>query len=151
MGNVTVKPLSTHWKKQLAGEINYIKVWQRRINTTSSNKTGGLKAAATNRAKHGDDFYKRMGSKGGRKLGVKKGFAVMTPEQRRAYGKKGGLKSRRTGIKTGEGKSYKPYYDGTERRPSVTKKPTPKPKVESKSVKEEKANMNWIKRIFGGK
>lgn len=46
------------------------------------------------KAKHGEDFYKRIGSAGGKKK-VSKGFGKMTPEQRREAGRKGGTKSRR--------------------------------------------------------
>ena len=38
-------------------------------------KAGGLKAAATNKAKYGKEFYARIGAKGGR-LGHTGGFAV---------------------------------------------------------------------------
>lgn len=62
-------------------------------------RTGGLKARDTNKAKHGDDFYKNIGSKAkfaweanGRKP---KGFSAMTHEQRAEAGRKGGTKSRR--------------------------------------------------------
>lgn len=54
---------------------------------------GGKKAAITNKLKHGDDFYKRIGSKGG-KNGHTGGFAA-NPELARIAGKKGGLKSKR--------------------------------------------------------
>jgi len=37
-------------------------------------KEGGLKAAATNKAKYGDSFYKRVGAIGG-KIGNTGGFA----------------------------------------------------------------------------
>jgi uncharacterized protein len=40
----------------------------------SNTKEGGLKAAATNKAKHGDDFYKRIGSIGGSVRNPNKGF-----------------------------------------------------------------------------
>lgn len=54
---------------------------------------GGKKAAITNKLKHGEDFYKRIGSKGG-KNGHTGGFAA-NPELARIAGKKGGLKSKR--------------------------------------------------------
>lgn len=58
-------------------------------------KEGGLKAAATNRELHGEDFYKRIGAKGGSKITLKrKGFGA-NPERAKWAGAKGGLKSRR--------------------------------------------------------
>ncbi len=57
-------------------------------------KAGGVKAAATNKAKHGTDFYAKIGAKGG-KLGRTGGFAA-NPELARIAGRKGGLISRRT-------------------------------------------------------
>lgn len=57
-------------------------------------KTGGVKAAATNKAKHGSDFYAKIGAKGGR-AGHTGGFAA-NPELARVAGRKGGLISRRT-------------------------------------------------------
>ena len=57
-------------------------------------KAGGMKAAATNKAKHGSDFYAKIGAKGG-KLGRTGGFAA-NPELARIAGRKGGLISRRT-------------------------------------------------------
>lgn len=62
-------------------------------------KIGGLKAAATNKQKHGNDFYKRIGKKGGSKLGVKKGFALMPHEEVKLYGQKGGRISKRKPAK----------------------------------------------------
>ncbi len=38
-------------------------------------RAGGLKAAATNKERHGEDFYKRIGRKGG-KAGKTGGFAA---------------------------------------------------------------------------
>lgn len=65
-------------------------------------KSGGIKASETNRLKHGDDFYKRIGAKGGRKC-VAKGFAK-NPELARMAGKIGGAKSRRGKVKNGTNK-----------------------------------------------
>jgi general stress protein YciG len=68
-------------------------------------KIGGLKAAATNRKKHGKNFYKLIGAKGGRN-GHTGGFASMTPEEVRACGAKGGRISKR-------GKAKKNSYETT--------------------------------------
>lgn len=57
-------------------------------------KVGGMKAAATNKAKHGSDFYAKIGAKGGRN-GHTGGFAA-NPELARVAGAKGGRISRRT-------------------------------------------------------
>lgn len=56
-------------------------------------KAGGQKAAQTNKAKHGSDFYAKIGAKGG-KLGKTGGFAA-NPELARIAGAKGGRISRR--------------------------------------------------------
>ena len=56
-------------------------------------KEGGKKAAATNKAKYGDDFYREMGRIGGRK-GHTGGFAA-NPALAREAGRRGGLISRR--------------------------------------------------------
>lgn len=56
-------------------------------------KAGGTKAAATNKTKHGKDFYARIGAKGGR-VGRTGGFAA-NPELARIAGAKGGRISRR--------------------------------------------------------
>lgn len=57
-------------------------------------KAGGMKAAATNKAKHGANFYAKIGAKGG-KNGRTGGFAA-NPELARIAGAKGGRISRRT-------------------------------------------------------
>ena len=57
-------------------------------------KAGGMKAAATNKAKHGANFYATIGAKGG-KNGHTGGFAA-NPELARIAGAKGGRISRRT-------------------------------------------------------
>jgi uncharacterized protein len=56
-------------------------------------KAGGLKAAATNKAKYGGEFYAKIGAKGG-KLGRTGGFFA-NRELARAAGAKGGRISRR--------------------------------------------------------
>lgn len=68
----------------------------------SGTKVGGRKAARTNRERHGDDFYVRIGRIGG-KNGHEGGFASdeigedgLTGRQRAVIaGRKGGLISRR--------------------------------------------------------
>jgi len=66
-------------------------------------RAGGIKAAETNRRKHGEDFYNRIGRQGG-KNGNTGGFAA-NRELARIAGRKGGLKSRCGKSKTGETKS----------------------------------------------
>ena len=70
-------------------------------------KAGGLHAAATNKQLYGDDFYKKIGSKGGRN-GHTGGFSL-NPELARTAGAKGGRMSSRKGIANGQGK-IKEYY-----------------------------------------
>jgi hypothetical protein len=57
---------------------------------------GGKKAAATNKERHGEDFYREIGAIGGKKS-TNGGFAK-NRELARIAGRKGGLKSRRTGT-----------------------------------------------------
>lgn len=57
-------------------------------------KQGGKNAAVSNKEKYGDDFYKRIGSKGG-KAKVAKGFALNRELASKA-GAVGGRISRRT-------------------------------------------------------
>lgn len=57
-------------------------------------KIGGLRASETNKQRHGNDFYKNIGSKGG-SAKVPKGFALMPREKVMLAGKKGGSISRR--------------------------------------------------------
>lgn len=59
-------------------------------------KEGGLAAAETIKKKHGDDFFKRIGSKGG-KSGNSGGFAA-NRELARIAGAKGGRISRRKKV-----------------------------------------------------
>jgi uncharacterized protein len=56
-------------------------------------KAGGQRAAATNKAKYGDDFYAKIGAKGG-SLGVTGGFYA-NRDLARVAGAKGGRISRR--------------------------------------------------------
>lgn len=70
---------------------------------------GGKKAAKTNLERQGEDFYSRIGRKGGQNgcgpdyMG---GFAANRALASIA-GRRGGLKSSRKGIKNGQGKSSK--------------------------------------------
>lgn len=65
-------------------------------------KAGGVKAAQTNKVRHGKDFYKKIGTKGG-KLGTTGGFAsdvvgldgLTGHERASVVGKKGGFISKR--------------------------------------------------------
>ena len=59
----------------------------------AGNKIGGQRAAASIKRLHGDDFYVRIGKKGGQN-GHTGGFAAI-PELARIVGRKGGLISRR--------------------------------------------------------
>lgn len=63
----------------------------------SGNKIGGRKAAATNKTRHGDDFYKRIGARGGRNSTT--GGFYANREMAREAGAKGGHKSRRDEAK----------------------------------------------------
>lgn len=91
-------------------------------------KAGGLKASQTNRERHGEDFYARIGKKGGEN-GHTGGFAA-DHALARAAGRKGGLKSSRKGIKTGQGKT----------KPRNRKKPVVETKVE---VKKRRSIFPW--------
>ena len=93
-------------------------------------KAGGQKAAATNKAKNGEDFYARIGKKGGQN-GHTGGFASMTPEQRSECGRKGGKKSKRGPAK------------------NKTTKPTPKFKVAKPEINPE-PKPGIFKRLFKG-
>ncbi len=64
-------------------------------------KAGGMKAAATNKSKHGADFYAKIGSKGGQ-AGHTGGFAA-NPALARIAGAKGGkISRRRKAVKTSD-------------------------------------------------
>lgn len=66
-------------------------------------KIGGLKARDTNLKRNGKDFYKRIGSLGG-KVGGMKGFAL-NPELAKRAGRKGGKISKRGKAKHENDKS----------------------------------------------
>lgn len=70
--------------------------------------SGGQKAAQTNLKKHGKDFYKRIGKKGGQN-GHSGGFAA-NPELAKIAGRKGGKKSRRGPAK----QPKQPHYKGSQ-------------------------------------
>ena len=72
-------------------------------------RAGGKKASKTNKKLYGEDFYSRIGARGGRNgrgPDYKGGFAA-NPTLARIAGAKGGRKSRRTGVKNHEGKKWK--------------------------------------------
>ena len=75
----------------------------------SGTKAGGKKAVETIKRLHGKDFYATIGAKGGRN-GHTGGF-YGNSERAREAGKIGGLLSRRTGIKNGEGKRHRSKID----------------------------------------
>lgn len=60
-------------------------------------RAGGLKAAKTNKLRHGSDFYRKIGAMGGAKSRGG-GFAYDRALAREA-GRRGGKASRRTAIK----------------------------------------------------
>jgi len=60
-------------------------------------KEGGLKAAQTNKAKYGEDFYKKIGADGG-SISSGGGFAA-DPQMASLAGRLGGLKSRRDSVR----------------------------------------------------
>ena len=72
-------------------------------------REGGEKAAATNKAKHGSDFYVMLGRKGGSaKHKTPRVFKAHTELARNA-GAIGGKRSSRKGIKNGMSKSRYKY------------------------------------------
>lgn len=66
----------------------------------AGNIIGGKKCAETNKKLYGDDFYRRIGAKGGQKTGLK-GFAI-NRELAKEAGRKGGQISRRGPAKPKE-------------------------------------------------
>lgn len=67
---------------------------RKKDNIISGTKTGGSLAATTNKTRHGEDYYVRLGALGG-KAKVPKGFSHMSPEKRAEAGRRGGTVSKR--------------------------------------------------------
>jgi general stress protein YciG len=65
---------------------------------------GGKQAAATNKERYGADFYKKIGSEGG-KLGTTGGFYANRKLAREAGRKGGSVSKRKRSEKITEGKS----------------------------------------------
>ena len=86
----------------------------------SGTKAGGMKAAATNKAKYGKEFYARIGKKGGQN-GHTGGFAA-NPALARLAGKKGGTISRRGPAKNKTTKST-PKFKAA--KPEINPEPKP--------------------------
>lgn len=70
-------------------------------------KIGGQKAAATNKRKHGSDFYSRIGRKGGLKSHPETRPFTLNPELAKRAGHNGGTKSRRGPSKKHGGNVYR--------------------------------------------
>lgn len=66
----------------------------------AGSRTGGMRAAETNKKRHGDDFYKKIGAMGGRK-GTTGGFYA-NRELAVQAGKLGGKISKRGPSKKGQ-------------------------------------------------
>ena len=80
-------------------------------------RAGGKKASKTNKELYGEDFYSRIGARGGRNgrgPNYKGGFAA-NRELAKIAGAIGGRKSRRTGVKNGEGKAHDKDIETAER------------------------------------
>lgn len=71
---------------------------------------GGLKASATNKERHGNDYYKRIGAEGGKARHPNKGFGGK-PELARIAGAKGGSISRRGPAKKKTAQELKAYRE----------------------------------------
>ena len=61
----------------------------------SGNRAGGIRAAKTNKEKHGEDFYRTIGRMGGSKSHPETRPFAKNPELARIAGSKGGRVSRR--------------------------------------------------------
>lgn len=98
--------------KRFQIENNYYQLKHKKGKTMSGTKAGGLKARATNYERHGKDFYKKIGAKGGRN-GHTGGFAA-NPALARIAGAKGGRISRRGPGKSRWKNTEKVIRDGKE-------------------------------------
>lgn len=83
---------------QILDSMDVVKILQEELDKAereimAGNRAGGIKASLKNKQLHGEDFYQRIGRKGG-KNGHTGGFAS-NPELAREAGRKGGKKSRR--------------------------------------------------------
>lgn len=58
-------------------------------------KAGGIAAVKTNKAKYGNDFYKKIGTMGGSVKNPNKGFGRLTREEVSRLGSIGGTISRK--------------------------------------------------------
>ena len=102
-------------------------------------RAGGLKAAETNRKKHGKDFYSNIGRKGG-SIGTTGGFATVDKNGRHTLAQKAGRKG---GAISRRGK------DLSKRKTRTTKKPDELgPLVSSIERKYRKENKSFFKRLF---
>lgn len=88
----------------------------------SGTKAGGRKAAITNKAKHGDDFYRNIGRKGGSVSHPETRPFSMNPEAASIAGAKGGRISSRAGVKN--------------KKPRTAKKESP--------TEEKKGILGWL-------
>lgn len=88
----------------------------------SGTRLGGQRAVKTIKKRFGEDFYREIGRTGGRNshsggfASDKVGADGLSGRQRAVLaGKKGGKKSTRLGIKTGEGKRWNKDIEDAER------------------------------------
>lgn len=90
-------PDVSRWK--VIDSMEAVEILQRELNKAeeqmAGTKEGGKKASITIKEKHGEDFYKRIGSKGGKSGDHSKNGFASNPELAREAGRKGGKKSRR--------------------------------------------------------
>lgn len=84
---------------QVIDSMEAMEILQRELNKAeeqmAGTKEGGRKASIVIKEKHGEDFYKRIGSKGGKSGDHSKSGFASNPELAREAGRKGGKKSRR--------------------------------------------------------
>jgi general stress protein YciG len=113
-------------------------------------KEGGMRAAATNKRKYGDDFYAKVGAKGGKASGT--GGFYANRELARLAGAKGGRISRRR-KKTETGQSATTAYRVNVRSGEVTQvKPIPHVTWEkAKPVQPVKQSKPWWRKLWRAK